>query len=58
MRRYVSVFVVILFVVKALKVIYGSEKGGYDQGFQVSVLVCFVYCAVLGRVSSRNKIPL
>ena len=58
MRRYVSVFVVILFVVKALKVIYGSEKGGYDQGFQVSVLVCLVYCVVLGRVSSRNKIPL
>ena len=53
-----SVFVVILFVVKALKVIYGCEKGGYDQGFQVSVLVCLVYCVVLGRVSSRNKIPL
>ena len=58
MRRYVSVFVMILSVVKALKVIYGSEKGGYDQGFQVSVLVYLVYCAVLGRVSSRNKIPL
>ena len=53
-----SVFVVILFVVKALKVIYGSEKGGYDQGFQVSVLVCLVYCVVLGRISSRNKIPV
>ena len=53
-----SVFVVFLFVVKALKVIYGCEKGGYDQGFQVSVLVCLVYCVVLGRVSSRNKIPL
>ena len=53
-----SVFVVFLFVVKALKVIYGCEKGGYDQGFQVSVLVCLVYCVILGRVSSRNKIPL
>ena len=42
MRRYLSVFCMILSVVKALKVIYGSEKGGYDQGFQVSVLVCFV----------------
>ena len=53
-----SVFVVILSVVKALKVIYGSEKGGYDQGFQVSVLVCLVYCVVLGRISSRNKVPV
>ena len=58
MRRYLSVFFMILSVVKALKVIYGSEKGGYDQGFQVSVLVCLAYCVVLGRVSSRNKIPL
>ena len=58
MRRYLCVFCMILSVVKALKVIYGSEKGGYDQGFQVSVPVCFVYCAVLGRISSRNKVPV
>ena len=42
MRRYLCVFYMFLSVFKALKVIYGSEKGGYDQGFQVSVLVCFV----------------
>ena len=35
-------FVYFLTFVKALKVMYGSDKGGYDQGFQVSVLVCFV----------------
>ena len=42
MRRYLCVFYMFLTFVKALKVIYGSEKGGYVQGFQVSVLVCFV----------------
>ena len=42
MRRYLGVFCMFLTFIKALKVIYGSEKGGYDQGFQVSVLVCFM----------------
>ena len=54
MRRNLGVFCMFLTFVKALKVIYGSDKGGYDQGFQVSVFVCFVKCVVLGRISSRN----
>ena len=45
MRRYVSVFVIILSVVKALKVIYGSEKGGMTRVFR---LVCLcALCNVL-----------
>ena len=45
-------------LVKALRVIYGCDKGGYNEGYQVSVHVCLVYCVVLGRVPSRNKVPL
>ena len=53
-----SVFIVFLSVVKALRVIYGCDKGGYNEGYQVSVHVCLVYCVVLGRIPSRNQVPL
>ena len=58
MRRNLGVFCMFLTFVKALKVIYGCEKGGYNEGYQVSVHVCLVYCVVLGRIPSRNQVPL
>ena len=43
-------------VVKALRTIYGCEKGGYNDGYQVSVYVCLVYYVVLGRIPTGNQI--
>ena len=42
-------------VVQALRTIYGCEKGGYDDGYQVSVYVCLVYYDIFIIRPDSNK---
>ena len=35
--------------------IYGCEKGGYDDGYQVSVYVCLVYYDIFRPDSNKES---